>query len=323
MFIHDDPEFAQLLRITSAQRGVAVAMVEKDYWVTHCLWALQAQGLEVWFKGGTSLSKGFRLIERFSEDLDLKLEPGSVATLPSLAHNNWKSDKKGPMDERQAHYEALGAVLAVPGVESVQVDPISAAQKWRGAHLEVRYPGKYVAELDPVMRPFVLLEIGRARVAPSVPRHLSSFVHDELARGGQLAAYIDNRPHALRCVHPLVTLLEKLDALQKRTLGSRAPASFVRHFEDAFRIVEAAEHGNLPPLLEYPSVRSLAEAMLEDGDVMKIPSAEDLAFAPNDSSRWDAIRDAHRAIGPMFWGARETLETCCARMRAWLRAELR
>ena len=40
--------------------------------MTHTLWALRAAGFEIWFKGGTSLSKGFALIERFSEDLDLK-----------------------------------------------------------------------------------------------------------------------------------------------------------------------------------------------------------------------------------------------------------
>lgn len=54
-------------------------------WRSICsTWAILAQGFEVWFKGGTSLSKGFGLIERFSEDLDLKIEPGS-STLPPCA----------------------------------------------------------------------------------------------------------------------------------------------------------------------------------------------------------------------------------------------
>ena len=71
-FVHDDADFDALLQIVAQTRGLGVALVEKDYWVTHTLWALHAQGFEVWFKGGTSLSKGFGLIERFSEDLDLK-----------------------------------------------------------------------------------------------------------------------------------------------------------------------------------------------------------------------------------------------------------
>jgi predicted nucleotidyltransferase component of viral defense system len=78
-FVHEDPEFGELLRIVAVRRGLATGLVEKDYWVTHTLWALHQLGLEVWLKGGTSLSKGFGLIERFSEDLDLKLEPACSA----------------------------------------------------------------------------------------------------------------------------------------------------------------------------------------------------------------------------------------------------
>lgn len=84
---HDHPEFGALLSIVSARRGVAAALVEKDYWVTHTLWALEEAGLRIRFKGGTSLSKGFGLIERFSEDLDVKIKaPG----LPRV--RSWTSE---------------------------------------------------------------------------------------------------------------------------------------------------------------------------------------------------------------------------------------
>lgn len=39
-FVHDDPDFPQLLAIVSRETGIAAPLVEKDYWVTHCLWAL-------------------------------------------------------------------------------------------------------------------------------------------------------------------------------------------------------------------------------------------------------------------------------------------
>lgn len=55
-FVHDSPEFSDLLQIVAAERKLAPALVEKDYWVTHTLWALHAAGFEIWFKGGTSLS---------------------------------------------------------------------------------------------------------------------------------------------------------------------------------------------------------------------------------------------------------------------------
>ncbi len=55
--------------------GIPVSHVEKDFWVTEALRGIadasQATGCSVIFKGGTSLSKAHRLIQRFSEDVDL------------------------------------------------------------------------------------------------------------------------------------------------------------------------------------------------------------------------------------------------------------
>ena len=85
-FVHENAEeFADLVQIVSGERGLRRSSVKKDYWVTHTLWALTTMGLDVWFKGGTSLSKGFGLIERFSEDLDLKIEPGTVTAVPGCS----------------------------------------------------------------------------------------------------------------------------------------------------------------------------------------------------------------------------------------------
>ena len=94
IFVHEDPELSDLNQIVSKDRKISRGIIEKDYWVTHALWILHAAGFDVWFKGGTSLSKGFNLIERFSEDLDLKIEPGIVSALPKVS--NWKSNGTKP-----------------------------------------------------------------------------------------------------------------------------------------------------------------------------------------------------------------------------------
>ena len=67
-------EFEALRDTTSERLGVDRGAVEKDYWATEVLRSACAhdRGVDgVVFKGGTSLSKAFRLIERFSEDVDL------------------------------------------------------------------------------------------------------------------------------------------------------------------------------------------------------------------------------------------------------------
>jgi hypothetical protein len=316
-FVHDDADFDALLQIVAEKRGFGVALIEKDYWVTHTLWALHAQGFDVWFKGGTSLSKGFGLIERFSEDLDLKLEPGTVAALRSVT--NWTSEGTKATAERKGHFETLAAVLSVPGAKVNPGNLVDAS--FRSANLQVDYPGNHRASLAAVLRPFVLLEVGSARVTPFVARDMSSFVHEHLEREGQLGEFDDNRPRAVRCVHPLVSLLEKLDALMRRLpREDAAPATFVRHFEDAARIVRAK--AALPPLADYATVRALADEMLVQRQIAALPSSTHAAFAPADDDRWRAVQKAHDAIGPMFWGPRLSLADACADVRGWLDTEL-
>jgi len=75
VLLHDHPDFEGLLSLVAAERGLDPVLVEKDYWIMHCLWGLQQQGFRFELKGGTSLSKGYGVIHRFSEDIDLRIEP--------------------------------------------------------------------------------------------------------------------------------------------------------------------------------------------------------------------------------------------------------
>jgi predicted nucleotidyltransferase component of viral defense system len=59
----------------AAEQGIDPGLVEKDYWIMHCLYGLRQLGLTFELKGGTSLSKGFQIINRFSEDIDIRIEP--------------------------------------------------------------------------------------------------------------------------------------------------------------------------------------------------------------------------------------------------------
>lgn len=315
-FVHEDPEFDDLLQIVSEERKFSRGLVEKDYWVTHTLWSLHKAGFEVWFKGGTSLSKGFNLIERFSEDLDLKLDPGSVGAL--LKVSNWKSDGTKAVGERRKYFEKLPGLISAPGAR-VALDSGSIGSSWRSADIQVHYPGRHLAELGDAMSPFIRLEVGSARVTPFIPLDLTSFVHESLAGRNQLGGFIDNRPKSVRCVHPLVTLLEKFDALHRRFPNEKAePATFIRHYEDAARIIAA--EARLPPLNDYSDPQALATEMLAQKQVAVLPASSNPALAPGEGPRWESLRRAHAAIGHMFWGPRVSLEDTCAMMRAWAKA---
>jgi len=172
-----------------------------------------------------------------------------------------------------------------------------------------------VANLPGAMSPSVRFEVGRARVVPFVERPVTSFVHDYLDRIGMLGEFTDNRPRAVRCVHPLVTLLEKLDALSRRYGRETIEAdSFVRHYEDAARIVRALHR--LPPS-EIPA-RTLADDMLAQKDVAALPSADDPSLVLDDPAKRDAVEQAYARIAPMFWGQRIPLDEACRTLRDWV-----
>lgn len=232
---------------------------------------------------------------------------------------NWKSEGTKATAERKVHFEALAAAIAVPAA-TVRIGNV-VDTSFRSANLQIDYPGRHRAALASVLRPFVLLEVGSARVTPFVARDMTSFVHDHLAELGQLDDFEDNRPRAVRCVHPLVTLLEKLDALMRRLPRAETePATFVRHFEDSARIVRS--RAALPSLADYASVRMLAEELRDQKQIAALPSSTHAAFAPADDDRWRMVQKAHDAIGPMFWGPRLSLADTCADIRSWLDTEL-
>lgn len=72
---HNQKLFKQAIRATAQYKGLLEIYVEKDYWLTLVLHIIFHSDLKnsVIFKGGTALSKAFKLIERFSEDIDLVL----------------------------------------------------------------------------------------------------------------------------------------------------------------------------------------------------------------------------------------------------------
>ena len=72
MFLHKDRElFREAVFAASTALSLPVAVIEKDYYVTMLLHLLAQKAPDCVFKGGTSLSKCFQAIDRFSEDIDI------------------------------------------------------------------------------------------------------------------------------------------------------------------------------------------------------------------------------------------------------------
>ena len=325
-FLHDLPEFPELLEAVAAEGPLSsAAMVEKDYWICHSLWALSRTGLRFWFKGGTSLAKAFGITQRFSEDIDLVVLAGSIPDLPAVS--SWRTETAGATASRARFWEALLPHLDIPGAH-VEWDR-THDETQRGPGFRVVYPGHQVEALrqpGSIVRPYVLLEMShganaRTATAPSVPRPITSFVHEWLESRGQLADFVDNRPHAVECVHPIVTLLEKLDAITRRYHRADdvfEAAAFARHYEDAAQII--LHEPSLPPLSS--PVAELASEMLHQRQIRKVVQPDDPAFLLPDPARRRQVEAGYGAIEGMFWGPRMSLDEACRRIVEWVNRNL-
>lgn len=77
MFLHNDKElFKDIITETASSLGIDPSIIEKDYYVTVFLKEIVNIQPDIVFKGGTSLSKCYKLINRFSEDIDLNRRNG-------------------------------------------------------------------------------------------------------------------------------------------------------------------------------------------------------------------------------------------------------
>ena len=73
--LHNDKDlFERVVLDTSEKYGIVPVIIEKDYYVTLFLREIVKRQPRIIFKGGTSLSKCYHLIKRFSEDIDLNIE---------------------------------------------------------------------------------------------------------------------------------------------------------------------------------------------------------------------------------------------------------
>jgi len=233
-FLHDHKEFKDLLEILSQELSIQPQLVEKDYWLMHCLFGLNALKFNIELKGGTSLSKGFQVIDRFSEDIDIKIEP-PVHLAVKAGPNH---DKDIHVESRRAFFEWLKDNIVIPGIISVERDTEFDDAQMRSGGIRLLYRSHY-APL-PKLKVGILLEVGFDRTAPNKNILISSWAYEKATTAK--VPIKDNRAVDVPCYLPEYTFVEKLQAIstkfrQQQEKGPAFPPNFLRHYYDVYQLL--------------------------------------------------------------------------------------
>lgn len=157
----DTAEFRPTIDTAAEALDISATAIEKDYWVSQVLHALtDTHPNDFIFKGGTSLSKGYQIVERFSEDVDLLVLGGDRG--------------RGAVDRLMKDMGA-SAAAGIGGESS----PVGGAESGRHRSFAVRYPA--VHGPTQLIATSVLLEMGvRGGSHPSEVRPIGSLLGDVL-----------------------------------------------------------------------------------------------------------------------------------------------
>jgi hypothetical protein len=308
-YLHNHPQFAELIRIVAKEKGIDPALVEKDYWIMHCLYGLQQLGLTFQLKGGTALSKGFKCIDRFSEDIDILIEPPvdhDVKTGPN-------HDKPAHIESRRKFYDWLAnEKLHIDGVEKVARDTAFDNDRLMSAGIRLYYPTRVEAMAG--LKEGVLLEAGFDVVSPNTPKDISSWLYDHAAAKVPL---IDNRAKAVPCYDPRYTFVEKLQTIstkyRRQQEGNEFPSNFMRHYYDVYSLLQRPD---VQAFIGTEPYKAHKAKRFRGGDNQKI--AENEAFTLSDPDTRKTYAEAFAASTALYYGDKPTFDQVLSKITEWI-----
>jgi Nucleotidyl transferase AbiEii toxin, Type IV TA system len=251
MRLHQHPDFRDAIvaaRKYFAPKGIATQLIEKDYYVTEALRTIANRWeSQVIFKGGTSLSKGWQLIDRFSEDIDLFLN--KQAFTPPLGANR--------VDKELIEIETAVAIHPGLMLESQLGNRKRGASRNSYFDYESRFQG---AETISLIAPQILLEMGtRSGNYPTQTIQLSSYLVDFLQAIGESLDTEDETTFSMLLLDFRRTAIEKLFAIHgrvKQYLDVGEPlGKYTRHYYDLYCLFQRSEVRALLASDEYRELK--------------------------------------------------------------------
>lgn len=228
MTLHQDLKlFTASIRSTSAHLNIKPEFVEKDYWITLVLSRLAKSKYvtKAVFKGGTSLSKGYHLIERFSEDVDIAII----------------NDKTNTGNEIKTIIRAIEKEITRDLTELQMAEVTSKGSRFRKSVFE------YISTEKNTANNKLIVEVNSfANPFPFQQLTIQSFVFDFLmqTKNDQFIDSYNLQPFEVYILSKEQTLLEKLISLIRFSFDKNPVASIsgkIRHFYDLYFLMNNPE----------------------------------------------------------------------------------
>lgn len=321
-------ERRRIFQDTAASLSVRAAMMEKDFWVC---WTLGRIFSDSWlgkvlrFRGGTSLSKGYGLIKRFSEDIDITLDKGLVLTDDE---NNLLRSKsvyqKNKQEVSDIAAEYIGTTLkdkikAVIGdtvevytdEEYAEKFPKFHTGKINNKNLHVVFP-KVVEDYSGLL-PDILLEIGiLSALTPNEPREILPYIAEQNPQL-EIAPIIVSTIMAKRTFWDKATILHrehyrpatKLDKGSSEEIPNYTPERYSRHYHDLYQMSRVAVKDEA--LADFDLLREVIEYKnlfypCGWGHTFDECATGDLRLMPNETNRNLLIEDYEKNTKRMIFG---------------------
>ena len=310
-YLHNHKHFSDLLRIIEDETGIQAGLVEKDYWIMHSIYGLQEQGYEFELKGGTSLSKGFKIIERFSEDIDIHIKPP-----PELKVNeNPNNTKPNTIVARKNFYDWLSDSIQIDGIISVERDTLFDDRNYyRSGGIRLHYNSR----TTPIggVKDGILLEAGFDDIAPNSKTLISSWAYDRAVKNN--VNIIDNRAIDITCYDPRFTFVEKLQTIatkfRREIETGNSDVDFMRQYYDIYCLLGKKEIQAFIGTDAYYAHKAKRFPKVD----FEIPIVENQAFLLQDKELRASFKNRYAFSGALYYNGQPEFDLLIDRISRYI-----
>ena len=310
--------------VVAHELGVRSQLVEKDFWVCwilKILFSLPASGSHLTFKGGTSLSKCYNLIKRFSEDVDISIERTFLTSKESIEPDRQQGTKENQRRLgrlKQMCQEKIADVI-IPELENKICSTLTDAGKW-GIRLDpddsdnqtvlFTYPSVIDNGKGGYVQPIVKIELGaRSDHWPVEMRCVKPYVSNA---GGKVII----EGTQVRVLGAERTFWEKATILHAIGHGSKLRTRMSRHYYDLSEMVASPIYGkaieNIDLLIKVAEHKALffkdtkaRYELAKPGSLRLVPQDEHLV----------QLNDDYRQMQEMFFEDQPPFESVLERLK--------